>query len=164
MITEQAVKHFEHVSAKTFEEVVAAFESATGSVEEGFSVVAANAKDAGDFERIFKAREGSSGFMRFLTIDHGGWLGHFNRPSKAILYVLGNPLVAITMLKHDVRVGLNVPVRLYIYEGTDGRTRVCYDLPSSLMGGLDNAAVTEAAHELDAKLTALAQAISGATA
>jgi hypothetical protein len=32
------------------------------------------------------------------------------------------------------------------------------------MGGLDNAAVTEAAHGLDAKLSALAQAISGATA
>ncbi len=164
MITENHVRHYEHVSAKPFEEVVADFERATGSVEEGFAVVSADAKNAGDFEKIFKAREGSSGFMRFLTIDHGSWLGHFDRPSKAIMYVLGNPLVAITMMKHDIGVGLNVPVRLYIYEGADGRTRVGYDLPSGLMSGLGNAAVTDAAQKLDAKLVALAEQISGASA
>jgi uncharacterized protein (DUF302 family) len=164
VITENRVQHYEHVSAKSFEEVVAAFERATGSVEEGFAVVSADATNAADFKKIFKAREGRSGFMRFLTIDHGSWLGHFDRPSKAILYVLGNPLVAITMMKHDIGAGLNVPVRMYIYEGEDGAARVGYDLPSTLMSGLDNAAVTDAAHKLDTKLIALVEQISGASA
>ena len=55
--------------------------------------------------------------MRFLTVDHGGWLSNFGKAPKAMMVVLGNPLIAITMIKHDIRVGLNVPVRIYIYEG-----------------------------------------------
>ena len=100
----------------------------------------------------------------FLTLDHGAWLGIFGNAAKAVMVVLGNPLIAITMIKHDIRVGLNVPVRIYIYEGADGHTRVAYDLPSTLMSGLDDADVTEAARKLDAKLIALAETISGATA
>jgi hypothetical protein len=45
----------------------------------------------------------------------------------------------------------------------DGHTRVTYDLPSTLMSGLDEADVAEAARKLDAKLIAVAETISGAT-
>jgi uncharacterized protein (DUF302 family) len=31
------------------------------------------------------------------------------------MYTIGNALIAITMLRHDIRVGLNVPVRVTIY-------------------------------------------------
>ena len=48
-------------------------------------------------------------------------------------------------------------------EGADGRTRVAYDLPSTLMSGLDDADVAEATRKLDAKLIAVAETISGAT-
>jgi hypothetical protein len=44
---------------------------------------------------------------------------------------------------------------------TDGSTRVAYDLPSSLMSGLENADVSAAAAKLDEKLVALAKAITG---
>ncbi len=164
MIQTLAVEHREHVSARRYEDVIAAFEQATGSVEEGFDTVAADAHSAADFERIFTARTGSSGFMRFLTVDHGGWLAHFDRPGKAIMYVIGNPLIALTMLKHHIGAGLNVPIRIYIFEGDDGTARVAYDLPSTLMSGLANPAVTEAAKKLDAKLIALAEQISGVPA
>ena len=68
------------------------------------------------------------------------------------------------MLQHDIRAGLNVPVRLLIYEHSDGSTRVAYDLPSSLMSGLGKADVTAAATKLDAKLIALAKTITGVSA
>jgi hypothetical protein len=52
---------------------------------------------------------------------------------------------------------LNVPVRLMIYEDAVSRTtRLAYDLPSSLMSGLQNEKVAAAAKKLDAKLIALA--------
>jgi uncharacterized protein (DUF302 family) len=38
------------------------------------------------------------------------------RKCKRIL--LGNPLVAITMLKHDMKAGLSVPVELLVVEAT----------------------------------------------
>jgi uncharacterized protein (DUF302 family) len=77
--------------------------------------------------------------------------------AKARMYTIGNPLIARTMLEHDIAAGLNVPVRLMIYEDAASRTtRLAYDLPSSLMSGLQNKKVAAAAKKLDAKLIALA--------
>jgi len=164
MIKYIKVEHREHVTDKSFDDVVGAFETATGSVEEGFSRLAEQATNLQEFEAVFRAQEGSSGFMRFDTIDHGKWLGLIGKRAKAVMVILGNPLIARTMLMHDIRAGLNVPVRLLIYQHADGSTRVAYDLPSSLMSGLGNTDVTAAATKLDARLTALAQAITGVSA
>ena len=43
MIDAFTARHYEHVSTRTFEEVVAAFEAATGSVEDGYITKAAGA-------------------------------------------------------------------------------------------------------------------------
>jgi uncharacterized protein (DUF302 family) len=158
MRTTFKVHHNEHVSSQSFEEVVSAFGSAVGSVEDtGFPALLASTKSAEEFETRVKSREGTSGFVRFLTVDHGAWLARIGLNAKARMYTIGNPLIAQTMLKHDIAAGLNVPVRLMIYEDAASRTtRLAYDLPSSLMSGLQNESVTAAAKKLDAKLIALA--------
>jgi uncharacterized protein (DUF302 family) len=152
------VHHNEHVSSRSFEEIVGAFESAVGSVEDtGFPALLASTKSAEEFEAGVRSREGSSGFMRFLTVDHGAWMARVGLNAKARMYIIGNPFIARTMLEHDIATGLNVPVRLMIYEEPASRTtRLVYDLPSSLMSGLKNKKVTVAAKKLDAKLIALA--------
>src|SRR5467141_926847 len=166
MRTTFTVHHNEHVSSRPFEEVVTAFESAVGSVEEtGFPALLASTKSAEEFESRVKSREGTSGFMRFLTVDHGAWLARIGLNAKARMYTIGNPLIARTMLEHNIAAGLNVPVRLMIYEEPASRTtRLTYDLPSSLMSGLKNKKVTAAAKKLDAKLIALAVHATGAEA
>jgi hypothetical protein len=69
------VNHNEHVSSRPFEKVVSAFESAVGSVEDtGFPALLASTKSAKEFEASVQSRAGSSGFVRFLTVDHGAWL------------------------------------------------------------------------------------------
>jgi uncharacterized protein (DUF302 family) len=160
------VDHNEHVSSRPFEEVVNAFESATGSVEDtGFPALLAATKSAEEFETGVHSREGTSGFMRFLTVDHGAWLARIGFSAKARMYTIGNPLIARTMLEHDIAAGLNVPVRLMIYEDAVSRTtRLAYDLPSSLISGLQNEKVAAAAIKLDAKLIALAIHATGAKA
>jgi uncharacterized protein (DUF302 family) len=166
MRTTFTVDHNEHVSSRPFEEVVNAFESATGSVEDtGFPALLAATKSAEEFETGVHSREGTSGFMRFLTVDHGAWLARIGFSAKARMYTIGNPLIARTMLEHDIAAGLNVPVRLMIYEDAVSRTtRLAYDLPSSLMSGLQNEKVAAAAIKLDAKLIALAIHATGAKA
>ena len=166
MRTTFTVDHNEHVSSRPFEEVVNAFESATGSVEDtGFPALLAATKSAEEFETGVHSREGTSGFMRFLTVDHGAWLARIGLNARARMYTIGNPLIARTMLEHDIAAGLNVPVRLMIYEDAASRTtRLVYDLPSSLMSGLQNEKVAAAAKKLDAKLIALAVHAAGAEA
>jgi len=163
MTTTFTVHHNEHLSSRPFEEVVNAFESAVGSVEDtGFPALLAKTKNADEFKASVHSREGTSGFMRFLTVDHGAWLNRIGLNVKARMYTIGNPLIARTMLEHDIAAGLNVPVRLMIYEEPVSRTtRLTYDLPSSLMSGLQNEKVAAAAKKLDTKLIALALHATG---
>ena len=166
MIDRFTVEHREHVSTRVFEEVVAALEEATGSVEDGgFAEDVRGVKNAADFETRTRARIGASDFTRFLTIDHGSWLPLYGINAKCRMYTIGNPLIARTMLMHDIGAGLNVPLKVMIYEDAkSGTTRFAYDLPSSLMSRLSNADVTSAARALDAKLAALAELVTGAKA
>src|SRR3546814_3477548 len=83
MISTIEVQHCVHLSDRPFDEVVAAFMEATGSVEEGFGVVAAGATTQPEFEAAFRLREGSSGFTRFSVIDHGRWLAVMGRQAQA---------------------------------------------------------------------------------
>ena len=100
MRTTFTVHHNEHVSSRLFEEVVNAFESAVGSVEDiGSPVLLASTKSAEQFETSVQCREGSSGFMRFLTVNHGAWLARIGLNAKARVYTIGNPLIARTILQ-----------------------------------------------------------------
>jgi uncharacterized protein (DUF302 family) len=155
-----------HECARTFDEVVRILEAATGSVENqvfGHEVMAATSPS--DFKERMHTHESTSGFMRFHTIDHGAWMAELGSGRNAKMYTIGNPLIAETMIKHDMGVGLNVPVRIAVYEEpSTGKVYVSYNLPSSLMSALDNEDVTNAARALDMKLIKLAEEASGTKA
>jgi uncharacterized protein (DUF302 family) len=155
--------HCEHHSSRSFDDVVAAFLAAVGRADGRELPEAAQASD--DFEARMRALEGPSGFMLFWEADHGAWMARVGLQARARLFIIGNPLIARTMLEHDIEVGLNVPVRVLIYEEPrDGTCRLAYDLPSSLMVRLGNERVTTAAQRLDQKLSALAELATGAAA
>jgi uncharacterized protein (DUF302 family) len=166
MIDSFTVQHCEHVSQRSFEAVVAAFEAELGSVEDPAIIPreVAAATSRADFEARIRAYEGRSGFMRFLTNDHGAWMSRVGVEARIRSYIIGNPLIAQTMITHDPAVGLNVPIRVVIYQTASGEARLAYDLPSSLMSRLHDDEVSAAALKLDAKLRALALLATGATA
>jgi uncharacterized protein (DUF302 family) len=155
------VDYVELVSDLPFEAVVQAFESATGSVEgSNYQQAVTSANTQAEFEDIIRKHEGESGFMRFLTLDHGAWMKKFEGgTAKAKMYTIGNPLIARTMLRHSMAAGLNVPVRVIIFQNSDSMTRLGYHVPSSLMAAYGNAGVQQACAELDAKLKQLAKSV-----
>jgi hypothetical protein len=53
--------------------------------------------------------------MRFLTVDHGAWLSRIGIVAKARMFTIGNPLIAQTMIAHDLGAGLLAHI-LYIQE------------------------------------------------
>lgn len=130
---------------------------------------------------------GPHGFMFFSEMDHGIWMELFVEPpsqsseaSSGVLVekptikarrqckrvILGNPLIAITMLKHDLNAGLAVPVELLLVEEDDdgekeGGTRIVYQLPSAFIAGVNtNPELRAAAEKLDEKLAALVMHIA----
>ena len=98
---------------------------------------------------------GPSGFILFAVLNHGAWIKKVHIQKKVLRLVIGNPLLAITMLRHDLTAGLFAPVELIVIEEDQDRSSVTYVRPSSLMVVETNEPLFAAARELDTKLQAL---------
>ena len=106
--------------------------------------------------RVNERFVGPSGFMLFAEINHGGWISKFGINRGTLRLILGNPLIAITMLRHDLSAGLFAPVEVLVTEHEDKQgTEVVYVQPSSLIVVEDNPPLRSAAEALDAKLADL---------
>jgi uncharacterized protein (DUF302 family) len=96
--------------------------------------------------------EGTSGFVLFQRLDHGTLLTLLGGPpTRATTYVFGNALIAVEMTKHAPRVGLYVPLRLFVYELEPRRVAVTYDVPSRTLAQYASPDVDSVAQGLDAK-------------
>ncbi len=75
--------------------------------------------------------------------------------------ILGNPLIAITMLRRELSTGLSVPVEILVMEKEKhGGTKVVYNLPSCLIAGLNkDEELVRAVKVLDGKLEVLVRDI-----
>ena len=108
--------------------------------------------DPASVEKYLNGLSGDTGLMLFSIQHHGDLLNIYGKPRKAKQYVIGNPLIAIQMTRHDIRAALYAPLRMIAYEGDDKHSHVEYDLPSSLFGQFENAKILKIAMGLDEKL------------
>ncbi|OBI52806.1 DUF302 domain-containing protein [Mycobacterium sp. E796] len=146
-------------STKGFDELVSALLADIGEKPVAINEIA---KTHGDWESYREEVEkyvGPSGFMLFGLFDHGAWIDKAGIDRKVLRVVLGNPLIAITMLRHDVTAGLFAPVELLLTDEGDGSS-LTYVKPSSLMVVEPNDELLSAAEKLDAKLAALAEKVT----
>ena len=80
------------------------------------------------------------------------------------MYTIGNPLIAQTMIRYDLGAGLNVPIRLMIYEDASGKSGWPTTCRHRSISRLRNEEVTTAANAVHAKLGALAELATGPAA
>jgi uncharacterized protein (DUF302 family) len=131
--------------------------ASAGSIGE----IAARASSAAEFEReVNRNLVGPSGFMIFAEFDHSPWIRAYDLNHRVLRIILGNPLIAITMLREDISAALFAPVEVLVVDNGDGAT-IHYVQPSSLMVISDNPPLLKAAQALDEKLSALISTISG---
>jgi uncharacterized protein (DUF302 family) len=149
-------------STKSFDDVIAALFDDVGDKPVPINDFAALFVDWDAYEREVQSHVGPSGFILFATLDHGAWIKKTGIDRKVLRVVIGNPLIAITMIRHDVTAGLFVPVELLIVEEDDDRSSLTYVVPSSLMVVEENEPLREAALDLDTKLAALAEKVTAA--
>jgi uncharacterized protein (DUF302 family) len=115
-----------------------------------------------NFEKKITDAVGPSDFMLFQQFNHGAWLKLCTSTDRKIVQIiLGNPLIAKTIIPHNVRAGLHIPPRMILIENEekDG-TQIVYDLPSSLVAAEYESAQSAAALALDKKFEALVDRIS----
>lgn len=148
-------------SAKSYDALVAALLADIGESPVPIDDITTTTGDWQEYEDRIQNHAGRSGFMLFGTVDHGAWIAKAGIDRKALRVILGNPLIAITMLRHDVTAGLFAPVELLLTDEGDDGSSVTYVKPSSLMVVEPNPELLSAAIELDGKLAALAEKVAG---
>lgn len=147
-------------SDKSYEDLLAALLADIGDKPVLINDVATSTGDWSSYQKQVESHVGPSGFMLFSLIDHGAWIAKAGIDRKVMRVILGNPLIAITMLRHDAAAGLFAPVEVLVMDEGEGRGGLTYVKPSSLMVIAPNLELLSAAQELDAKLAALATKVT----
>jgi uncharacterized protein (DUF302 family) len=147
-------------SSKNFDDLVDALLANVGRKPVSIDNIGTNSESWESYQEAVESYVGPNGFMLFGLFDHGGWIRKAGIDRKVLRVIIGNPLIAITMLRHDMTAGLFAPVELLLLEEDDDRSSLIYVRPSSLMVVETNPPLLAAARELDAKLAALASTIT----
>jgi uncharacterized protein (DUF302 family) len=144
---------------RLFDQVLADLRAAVGNATHGeLDQGASSSATKDEFEDRMQRLAGDSGFMLFFELNHGAWLERYGLHRKVRRWIFGNPVIAYTMLRHDITAGLFAPVELLLFENESGTT-VMYDLPSSLMVLEDNPPLLDAARVLDPKFAELIERV-----
>ena len=147
-------------SAKSYDELVAALLADIGAQPVSIDEIGKTSDTWDSYEQRVQSYVGPSGFMLFNLFNHSGWITKAGIDRKVLRVILGNPLIAITMLRHDVSAGLFAPVEVLLTDEEGDGSSLTYVKPSSLMVVQQNPALLSAAQELDAKLAALAAKVT----
>lgn len=101
-----------------------------------------------------------NGMMVLSELNQGKVLSMTGLNVNAISLFVGNPQVGNKLFSADHGVGIAVPVRVNIFEGTDGNTYVNYVKPSFQLASFKNDKIQMIAQKLDEKLAMLTGMLS----
>ena len=154
MIRKVEMERFTVISARPFDEIVAAIKASIGNPNMAeFVKSTQEAKSATDLEAAIQPVLGRTGLMLFVEFDQGMILrkGTDRHGSRIIRLVVGNPLIMKEMAKHVPDAGSYAPVTVLVDERADG-VHLSYDRMASLLAPYGNNEALKVARDLDAKV------------
>jgi uncharacterized protein (DUF302 family) len=108
----------------------------------------------------FKMAVSKGGMMVMSTVDQGNMLKMTGLELKGTLFLVGNPTVGKQVFEHNPGAGLYLPLRVYIYQGSDGKAYLSYDKPSVVLKPFNNLSIDQTAGMLDQKLDMLTHMVA----
>ena len=108
----------------------------------------------------FKMAVSKGGMMVMSTVDQGNMLKMTGLEMKGTLFLVGNPNVGKQVFEHNPAAGLYLPLRVYIYQGSDGKTYLSHDKPSIVLKPFNNSSIDQTAGMLDQKLDMLTHMVA----
>ena len=151
-------------SKKPFDELVSALLADVGETPLMIDDLPAKFESWESYKAEVESHVGPSGFILFAVMNHGAWIKKVQIRKEVLRIVIGNPMLAITMLRHDLTSGLFAPVELILIEEDDDQSSLTCVRPPSLMVVGTNEPLLAAARELDEKLQALAAKVAATKA
>jgi uncharacterized protein (DUF302 family) len=100
------------------------------------------------------------GLMILGTVTHGRILGLLGGPAQSQLFLIGNPLVALTMMRVHPEAGVYAPLRVMFSSADSNRTTITYDRPSKVLAQWLEPVFAETGKMLDSKMEALIRKIA----
>jgi uncharacterized protein (DUF302 family) len=156
MIKKIEIERFSVISAKPFDDVIAAISAAVGHPNmAGFWKSTRQAQSLSELEDIINKITGSSGLMQFEQLDHGGIIqADTGRTTRMHRLLIGNPLIMKEMAKRVPDAGSYAPVTVLVDERPDG-VHLSYDRMASFLAPYGNPDALAVARNLDAKVESL---------
>jgi hypothetical protein len=158
------------ISKRKFDDVTSAIDAAIGHPDMvAFWREIAGTATLAEMEAVVKRAIGSCGLMQFARLDHGQFLKKAQsvvapaKTPKIVRYIIGNPLIMMSMAKHVHDAGSYAPVTLLVDERNDG-VYLSYDTMASYLGSYGEPVALRVARELDAKVDALMALAAGPAA
>jgi uncharacterized protein (DUF302 family) len=163
MIRKVEMERFTVISARPFDEVVAAIKTSIGNPDMAeFWKSMQEAQSAAELDAAIQRVLGRTGLMLFVEFDHGMIVrkGTKRHTSRIIRLVIGNPLIMKEMAKHVPDAGSYAPVTVLVDERADG-VYLSYDRMASLLAAYGNSEAQNVARDLDAKVEDLLRQAAG---
>src|SRR5580698_4397025 len=154
MIRKVEVERITVISAKPFDDVVAAIKSSVGNPNmAAFGKAVRDAESSAGLDAAVRPGLGPTGLMLFVEFDHGMVVrkGTEQQEAKIIRLVIGNPLIMKEMAKHVPDAGAYAPVTVLVDERADG-VHISYDRMASLLAPYGDRDALRVARDLDAKV------------
>lgn len=109
-----------------------------------------------EVRREITAVGGTRGLMIIAQTDLGQIASLSGRAYQCALYLVGNPVIAETIIRNDRLAAFYVPFRVALVDDGDPRgASICFDRPSSFLATFRRAELDAIGKELDDKLNAV---------
>jgi uncharacterized protein (DUF302 family) len=154
------MNHFGRLRHITLLAVLFAAFAATTAFAQEARVSIPSSKSYDQTVEAFKMAVSKGGMMVMSTVDQGNMLKMTGLEMKGTLFLVGNPNVGKQVFEKDPGAGLYLPLRVYIYQGSDNKTYLSYDKPSVVLKPFNNASIDQTAGMLDQKLDMLTHMVA----
>jgi uncharacterized protein (DUF302 family) len=154
------MKQFEYVRRITLLAALFAAFAATTAFAQEAPVTIPSSKSFDQTVEAFKMAVSKGGMMVMSTVDQGNMLKMTGLDMKGTLFLVGNPNIGKQVFEKDPAAGLYLPLRVYIYQGSDNKTYLSYDKPSVVLKAFNNASIDQTAGMLDQKLDTLTHMVA----
>ncbi len=123
--------------------------------------VESNADTAATMDALQAAVEGA-GATIFARVDHGaGAVSVGSDIGGSQLLIFGNPALGTPAMQADRMAGLVLPLKVLVYEDTDGQTWLAYEDPAAMFEGMDVPADAEFIGKMQGALANFIAAAAG---
>src|SRR5439155_6060041 len=151
MIRKIEVERFTLSSSKSFDEVVAALNSAVGHPDMTELWKSTHRAQSGaELQKTIEKGLRPTGLMLFVEFDHGVIVrkGTGRATPRMIRFLIGNPLIMRQMVQHVPDAGSYAPVTILIDERPDS-VHISYDRMASFLAPYNNSEALKVARDLD---------------